>query len=78
MTDPEPWGDDVARTTAAFTRLVDDGWSLPLPGAGRTAERWAGLRAVGEQDLPLARLAEGHADAVAILAELDGPAPAAG
>ncbi len=78
MTDPEPWGDAVARTAAALTRLLDDGWSLPLPGGGRTAQRWAGLGAVGERDLPLARLAEGHADAVAILAELGGPAPAAG
>ena len=78
MTDPEQWGDDVARTAAALTRLLADGWSPPLPGAGCTAQRWAALAALGERDLPLARLAEGHADAVAILAELDGPTPVAG
>lgn len=42
---------------------------LPLPGAGRTRQRWAALAAFGRCDLALARLAEGHADAVAILAE---------
>ncbi|WP_227012799.1 MULTISPECIES: acyl-CoA dehydrogenase [unclassified Pseudonocardia] len=42
---------------------------LPLPGSGATAERWARLAAVGRRDLPVARLAEGHTDAVAILAE---------
>ncbi|HET9689953.1 MAG TPA: hypothetical protein VFP61_02285 [Acidimicrobiales bacterium] len=42
---------------------------LPLPGAGATAERLAGLGALGAADLAVARLAEGHADAVAILAE---------
>jgi alkylation response protein AidB-like acyl-CoA dehydrogenase len=71
-------GGSIARTAAALTRLLDDGWSPPLPGAGRTAQRWAALRDLGERDLPLARLAEGHADAVAILAELGCPAPAAG
>lgn len=42
---------------------------LPLPGAGATAARWATLASWGRQDLVFARLAEGHADAVAILAE---------
>ncbi|MFI5956671.1 acyl-CoA dehydrogenase family protein [Cryptosporangium sp. NPDC051539] len=48
---------------------------LPLPGAGRTAERFAVLGALGRADPVLARLAEGHADAVAILSELAGPEP---
>ncbi|TQS42337.1 acyl-CoA dehydrogenase family protein [Cryptosporangium phraense] len=48
---------------------------LPLPGAGRTRERFAVLGALGRADPVLARLAEGHADAVAILAELGGPEP---
>lgn len=52
------------------------GW--PLPGAGATAERWAALAALAGRDLVLARLAEAHADAVAILAELDGPPVGAG
>ena len=42
---------------------------LPLPGAGGTADRWAALASWGGRDLSLARLAEGHVDAVAILAE---------
>ncbi|MFB9235500.1 acyl-CoA dehydrogenase [Plantactinospora siamensis] len=48
-------------------------FDLPLPGAGNTAERFAALARLGEADPVLARLAEGHADALAILAELDGP-----
>ncbi|WP_318306853.1 acyl-CoA dehydrogenase family protein [Amycolatopsis solani] len=50
---------------------------LPLPGGSHTARRWAALAAFGRRDLALARLAEGHADAVAILAEA-GLSPAAG
>lgn len=51
---------------------------LPLPGGDRTAARWAALAAFGRRDLTLARLAEGHTDAVAILAEADrSPAPGA-
>ena len=49
--------------------LAADELHLPLPGAGRTADRWAALAAWGGRDLSLARLAEGHVDAVAILAE---------
>jgi hypothetical protein len=42
---------------------------LPLPGHGSTGRRWEALAGWGRHDLSLARLAEGHADAVAILAE---------
>ncbi len=42
---------------------------MPLPGAGETACRHRRLMAVGRIDLSLARLAEAHWDAVAILAE---------
>ena len=49
---------------------------LPLPGSGRTRERFARLAAIARQDPVLARLAEGHADAVAIRAELGDPGPA--
>jgi hypothetical protein len=48
---------------------------LPLPGRGRTLDRWRGLAAVAEHDLSLAKLYEGHTDALAILDEL---APGAG
>ena len=53
---------------------------LPLPGSGSggTARRWQGLADVAAQDLSLARLVEGHVDALAILAELGGPRPGAG
>ena len=57
---------------AAFRRGLID---LPLPGAGETRARFAALAAFGRADPVLARLAEGHADAVAILAELGGPEP---
>jgi len=44
---------------------------LPLPGAGAgaTLARWQVLAAVGAHDLALAKLYEGHTDAIAILAE---------
>lgn len=45
------------------------GLDLPHPGRGNTAERHRRLAAIGRQDLALARLAEGHADALAILAD---------
>lgn len=44
--------------------------ALPLPGKGSTRLRWEALAAVGRENLVLARLAEGHADARAILTEL--------
>ena len=42
---------------------------MPLPGAGRTPARHAALAEFGREDLSLARLAEAHTDALAILAE---------
>jgi len=48
---------------------------LPLPGHGNTLRRWQALAELSAADLVLGRLAEAHADAVAILAELDGPPP---
>ena len=61
------------------TELVCSGaFDLPLPGSGATGRRFEGLADVGRADLVLARLAEGHADALAILAELGGFEPAEG
>ncbi|HEY0193766.1 MAG TPA: hypothetical protein VGC42_21770 [Kofleriaceae bacterium] len=55
---------------AAVGRLASEGvLSLPLPGAGDTAERFRALGELGAVDLALTRLAEGHTDALAILAE---------
>ncbi|MCW2689992.1 MAG: acyl-CoA dehydrogenase [Mycobacterium sp.] len=48
---------------------------LPLPGSGGTARRWSRLAQLTQADVVAGRLAEAHADAVAILAELGGPAP---
>lgn len=49
---------------------------LPLPGHGKTALRHQSLVALGRENLSLARLAEAHYDAVAILAEAGRrPAP---
>jgi alkylation response protein AidB-like acyl-CoA dehydrogenase len=50
--------------------LRDGELALPDPGRGDTVRRWAALARWGRGDLPLARLAEGHVDAVAILREL--------
>jgi alkylation response protein AidB-like acyl-CoA dehydrogenase len=67
------------RVEGLFGEAVRTGrLDLPLPGGGRTRARFEGLAALGEEDLALARLGEGHADAVAILDEPGGPAPAPG
>jgi alkylation response protein AidB-like acyl-CoA dehydrogenase len=42
---------------------------LPLPGGGATPERHRALLEFGRTDLSLARIAEAHTDALAILAE---------
>jgi len=54
----------------ALQKLVDTGMDrLPLPGHGATLERWRALAAVAAHDLILAKLFEGHTDALAILHE---------
>lgn len=65
------------RVAAAFAELAPT-LDPPLPGSGRTAERWRRLAGIARDDLAVARLAEGHADALAILAELAGPSPLPG
>ena len=58
--------------------LVNAGFShLPLPGHGQTLERWRALALVGGTDLALAKLYEGHTDALAIMAELEPRTPPA-
>lgn len=42
---------------------------LPLPGQGHTLQRWQTLARIAGCDLSLAKLYEGHTDALAILAE---------
>ncbi|KRE27900.1 acyl-CoA dehydrogenase [Mycobacterium sp. Soil538] len=58
--------------------LLSGELDLPLPGGGATALRWQRLAAMAQVDVTAGRLAEAHADAVAILAELDGPRPERG
>ena len=71
VSSPPAW----QRTAGAFTAAVESGrLDLPLPGSGATWERWAAFADLAGEDLSLARLGEGHADAIAILAELGGPA----
>ncbi len=69
----------VDGTVAAHLRrkLRAGDLDLPLPGSGHTVRRWAALAGWGGCDLSLARLAEGHVDALAILAE-GGRRPVAG
>ena len=55
---------------AALRSLVAAGLDrLPFPGQGATLARWRALAAVGFHDLGLAKLYEGHTDALAILHE---------
>jgi alkylation response protein AidB-like acyl-CoA dehydrogenase len=70
--------DDVAGAADAFAFIADAALDLPLPGKGATQARWSALAAVAEVDVTLGRLFEAHADAIAIFAELQGPAADAG
>jgi alkylation response protein AidB-like acyl-CoA dehydrogenase len=78
LTELGPSGDLASpTTTATWVRgLLDNGLlNLPLPGGGETAERFRALAQIGRVDLDLARLAEAHTDAWAILAELTDEGP---
>ncbi|MGW8491320.1 acyl-CoA dehydrogenase [Streptomyces sp. NPDC055886] len=72
---------DAARAAEDFVDTVKqiqkEELAFPLPGSGRTAERFAALQGVAEAGLCAARLVEGHVDATAILAELGEPEPLA-
>lgn len=65
-------GLDRAEAPATWlTQLVHQGLDqLPLPGHGATLQRWQALCAVAEHDLSLAKLYEGHTDALAVMAEV--------
>ena len=66
-------------TELSLSNLIQAGLDrLPLPGSGRTLERWRVLAKVAEMDLSLVKLFEGHTDALAILAELNAEPPAQG
>jgi alkylation response protein AidB-like acyl-CoA dehydrogenase len=70
------WSGQVDKEFIAAVRSGN--LDLPLPGAGRTRQRWEAFASLAQRDLSLARLCEGHADAVAILAELAGRDPSPG
>lgn len=63
--------------SATLTRLTERGFDvLPPPGSGSTLRRWQALATVAEHDLSLAKLYEGHTDALAIWQECTGSRPA--
>lgn len=66
----DPGTDPMAQLQALVHRGLD---RLPLPGQGATLLRWRALARVGANDLSLAKLYEGHTDALAILSELGRP-----
>lgn len=73
---PEAPGARWRSTAQALVREMERGnLDLPRPGQGRTWDRWEALRGIAHRDLSLARLVEGHANATAVLAELECPAP---
>ncbi|MFF7330061.1 acyl-CoA dehydrogenase [Streptomyces sp. NPDC008150] len=78
-TDTRALREATARRFAAVAEQITTGRRpVPLPGSGGTAQRLSVLQAVAEEDLAVARLVEGHVDALAILAELRGPAAGSG
>ena len=69
---------DPAQAPAAWLgALVRQGLDcVPLPGSGATLLRWQALAEVATFDLSLAKLYEGHTDALAVMAEVDAAADA--
>lgn len=68
---------DTAALGQCLRAMVEAGLDrLPLPGSGRTLERFRALADVGGHDLGLCKLYEGHTDALAIIEQLGGtPTP---
>ncbi|MEP6851575.1 MAG: acyl-CoA dehydrogenase [bacterium] len=71
---------DINASLALARRI---GPTAPLPGRGRTHDRWKLLATLAASDLTVARVIEPHLDALAILdeaahAELPAPSPRAG
>ena len=63
--------DPALDAAQALELLVHTGLDrLPLPGEGATLQRWKALSLVAQHDLSLAKLFEGHTDALAIFEEL--------
>ncbi|WP_374198532.1 acyl-CoA dehydrogenase [Rhodococcus sp. BP-241] len=64
---------DPGVAAAVRSRIASAG-EIPLPGSGATRRRWDLLTAWCRDDAVVGRLLEAHFDAVAICAELGGPA----
>ena len=64
---------DVAAPLLERFQAFAAGEPLSLPGHGQTPERHRRLADCAREDLSLARLVEGHSDALAILAEAGAP-----
>lgn len=63
--------DPSSAASVRLDRLIRAGLDrLPLPGSGATLLRWQALSAVATAGLSLAKLYEGHTDALAIFEEL--------
>lgn len=66
--------DKGSNVEAVMRSLIVTGCaSLPLPGQGKTRDRWKALAQAGMTDLSLAKIYESHTDALAILSELGQP-----
>lgn len=65
---------DYTDFPAALLEALSHVYSLPLPGSGHTLERWRCFAHVAAQDLSCAKLFESHADALAIMHELQASA----
>lgn len=80
LADLRPDDDDPVRRTADWVRAALRAGLLELPDwhGGLARQRLVALQVLGRTDLDLARLAEGHVDAVAVLRELGGPEPGDG
>ncbi|SDV48087.1 acyl-CoA dehydrogenase family protein [Chitinasiproducens palmae] len=75
---PQPLDEPGVLAEALRSLIAAGADVIPLPGHGETLRRWQALAAVASHDVGLVKLYEGHTDALAILAELDGPAPLPG
>jgi alkylation response protein AidB-like acyl-CoA dehydrogenase len=66
----EPPTREPGATEPRLRELAEEGaFDLPLPGGGATRDRFGALRRFGVEDLSVGRLAEAHADGLAIKAE---------
>lgn len=77
--DPSAETDRHTALADRFLALEAEGrLELELPGSGHTDARWRALAALSRENTVLGRWSEAHADAIAILHELDGSEPQRG